>query len=154
MQELALEIQDKILFMINNISASNLDVKAKEFTDVQKEQYYPWFAQYMVMKRASIEPNFHELYLKFLEKVNSRLLNKEIVKATYENCKTRTNEVQPEVLQGTFKFLECSFVIRNVEQQFKYTEVGSTPPKIIEWKCSVQLFRRTPTKRAAVTPII
>ncbi|XP_058113900.1 uncharacterized protein LOC131256857 isoform X2 [Magnolia sinica] len=49
--EPASEIQDKILFMINNISASNMDVKAKEFTDVLKEQYYPWFAQYMVMKR-------------------------------------------------------------------------------------------------------
>ncbi|XP_058113903.1 uncharacterized protein LOC131256858 isoform X2 [Magnolia sinica] len=102
MQEPASEIQDKILFMINNISTSNMDVKAKEFTD------------YMVMKRAGIKPNFHELYLKFLEKVNSRMLNKEIVKATYENCKTRTNEVQPELLQGTFKCLECSFAIRNV----------------------------------------
>ncbi|XP_058113896.1 uncharacterized protein LOC131256855 isoform X2 [Magnolia sinica] len=129
MQEPASEIQDKILFMINNISASNMDVKAKEFTDVLKEQYYPWFAQYMVMKRASIEPNFHELYLKFLGKVNSRMLNKKIVKATYENCKTQTNEVQPELLQGIFKYLECSFVIRNVEQQFKYTEVLSTPLK-------------------------
>ncbi|XP_077235419.1 transcription regulator [Tasmannia lanceolata] len=83
----ASEIQDKILFMINNISVTNLDAKAKEFTELLKEQYYPWFAQYMVMKRASIEPNFHDLYLKFIDKVNSRELNKEIVKATYENCK-------------------------------------------------------------------
>ncbi|KAJ0962000.1 hypothetical protein J5N97_029828 [Dioscorea zingiberensis] len=81
------EVQDKILFMINNISTTNMDAKSKEFTEVLKEQYYPWFAQYMVMKRASIEPNFHDLYLKFLERVNSRSLNKEIVKATYENCK-------------------------------------------------------------------
>ncbi|MQM09385.1 hypothetical protein Taro_042254 [Colocasia esculenta] len=83
----ASEIQDKILFMINNISAANMDAKAKEFTEVLNEQYYPWFAQYMVMKRASIEPNFHDLYLKFLDKVNSKSLNKEILKATYENCK-------------------------------------------------------------------
>ncbi|XXG66487.1 hypothetical protein AAC387_Pa06g0046 [Persea americana] len=81
------ETQDKILFMINNISLSNMDTKAKEFSEVLKEHYYPWFAQYMVMKRASIEPNFHDLYLKFLDKVNSRSLNKEIEKATYENCK-------------------------------------------------------------------
>jgi CCR4-NOT transcription complex subunit 1 len=101
--------------MINNISTSNLEVKAKEFNEVFQEQYYPWFAQYMVMKRylspslylfsfnattpsqilkacakyyrASIEPNFQDLYLKFFDKVNSKLLNKEIVKATYENCK-------------------------------------------------------------------
>lgn len=37
--------------------------------------------------RASIEPNFHDLYLKFLDKVNSKALNKEIIQATYENCK-------------------------------------------------------------------
>ncbi|CAM0956224.1 unnamed protein product [Alopecurus aequalis] len=81
------EVQDKIFFMINNISTSNLEAKAKEFNEVFQEQYYPWFAQYMVMKRASIEPNFHDLYLKFFDKVNSKLLNKEMVNATYENCK-------------------------------------------------------------------
>ncbi|RZC20257.1 CCR4-NOT transcription complex subunit 1 isoform D [Glycine soja] len=81
------EVQDKILFIINNVSAANVEAKAKEFTEILKEQYYPWFAQYMVMKRASIEPNFHDLYLKFLDKVNSKALNKEIVQATYENCK-------------------------------------------------------------------
>ncbi|KAM0926261.1 hypothetical protein ACQ4PT_003393 [Festuca glaucescens] len=81
------EVQDKVLFMINNISTSNMEAKAKEFDEVLQEQYYPWFAQYMVMKRASIEPNFHDLYLKFFDKLNSRSLSKEMLKATYENCK-------------------------------------------------------------------
>ncbi|KAK9131601.1 hypothetical protein Scep_011129 [Stephania cephalantha] len=35
---------------------------------------------------------------------------------------TRTSEVRPELLQGTFKCLECGGVIKNVDQQFKYTE--------------------------------
>ncbi|CAN1809955.1 DNA replication licensing factor MCM6 [Linum perenne] len=35
---------------------------------------------------------------------------------------TRTSEVRPELLHGTFKCLECAGVIKNVEQQFKYTE--------------------------------
>ncbi|KAK4372034.1 hypothetical protein RND71_007418 [Anisodus tanguticus] len=83
----ASEVQDKISFIINNLSAANIEAKAKEFTEILKEQYYPWFAQYMVMKRASIEPNFHDLYLKFLDKANSKALYKEIVQATYENCK-------------------------------------------------------------------
>ncbi|XP_076917682.1 uncharacterized protein LOC143577845 isoform X1 [Bidens hawaiensis] len=81
------ETQDKISFIINNLSNANIESKAKEFTEILKEPYYAWFAQYMVMKRASIEPNFHDLYLKFLEKANSKALNKEIVQATYENCK-------------------------------------------------------------------
>ncbi|XVF73469.1 hypothetical protein PTKIN_Ptkin12aG0203600 [Pterospermum kingtungense] len=83
----ASEVQDKISFIINNLSVANIEAKAKEFIEVFKEQYYPWFAQYMVMKRASIEPNFHDLYLKFLDKVNSKALTKEIIQATYENCK-------------------------------------------------------------------
>ncbi|KAK2981457.1 hypothetical protein RJ640_017479, partial [Escallonia rubra] len=83
----ASEIQDKISFIINNLSSANVESKAKEFTEFFTDQYFAWFAQYMVMKRASIEPNFHDLYLKFLDKVNSKPLNKEIVQATYENCK-------------------------------------------------------------------
>nr|XP_043629317.1 DNA replication licensing factor MCM6 [Erigeron canadensis] len=35
---------------------------------------------------------------------------------------TRTSEVRPELLQGTFKCLECGDIIKNVEQQYKYTE--------------------------------
>ncbi|CAN1248811.1 CCR4-NOT transcription complex subunit 1 [Linum perenne] len=83
----ASEIQDKISFIINNISTANIEAKAREFSDILTEQFYPWFAQYMVMKRASIEPNFHDLYLKFLDRINLKALNKEIVQATYENCK-------------------------------------------------------------------
>lgn len=36
---------------------------------------------------------------------------------------TRTSEVRPELLQGTFNCLECGTVVKNVEQQYKYTEV-------------------------------
>eukprot|EP00743_Colponemidia_sp_Colp-15_P004628 GILK01004988.1.p1 GENE.GILK01004988.1~~GILK01004988.1.p1 ORF type:complete len:834 (+),score=187.07 GILK01004988.1:48-2504(+) len=35
---------------------------------------------------------------------------------------TRTSEVRPELLYGTFKCLECNTEIRDVLQQFKYTE--------------------------------
>lgn len=83
----ASDVQDKTAFLINNISTSNLEAKSKEFLEVLKEPHYAWFSQYMVMKRASIEPNFHDLYLKFLDKINSKALHKEVIKATYENCK-------------------------------------------------------------------
>ncbi|KAG7644767.1 CCR4-Not complex Not1 subunit [Arabidopsis thaliana x Arabidopsis arenosa] len=81
------DVQDKVSFIINNISTTNIESKGKEFAEILPQQYYPWFAQYMVMKRASIEPNFHDLYLKFLDKVDSKLLFKEILQNTYENCK-------------------------------------------------------------------
>jgi hypothetical protein len=81
------DIQDKVAFIINNISWTNLEAKAKECVEVLKDEYHPWFAQYIVMKRASIEPNNHDTYIKFLDKVNSKELHKEVLKTTYENCK-------------------------------------------------------------------
>lgn len=45
------DIQDKVAFIINNISWTNLEAKAKECVEVLNEEYYPWFAQYIVMKR-------------------------------------------------------------------------------------------------------
>jgi len=35
---------------------------------------------------------------------------------------TRTSEVRPELLYGTFECQECKTIVRDVEQQFKYTE--------------------------------
>nr|GEZ89182.1 CCR4-Not transcription complex subunit 1 [Tanacetum cinerariifolium] len=45
------ETQNKISFIINNFLIANIKPKAKEFIEVLKEEYYHWFAQYMVMKR-------------------------------------------------------------------------------------------------------
>ncbi|KAM7508804.1 hypothetical protein LguiA_019257 [Lonicera macranthoides] len=98
------EIQDKIMFIMNNLSATNVEAKSKELAEFLKEQYYPWFAQYLVMKRApvvprpslslrdstdsaSIEHNHHDMYLKFLDKINLKPLYREVIQATYENCK-------------------------------------------------------------------
>lgn len=50
----AQEVMDKVYFLINNISAANLEAKAREFTELLKEQYNPWFADYMVMKRLDV----------------------------------------------------------------------------------------------------
>lgn len=35
----------------------------------------------------------------------------------------RTHPVHPELVSGTFVCLDCQTVIKNVEQQFKYTQV-------------------------------
>ena len=46
-------------------------------------------AQYLVMKRASIEPNFHGLYMSFLDQFGSVQLRKRVLKETYRNIKVR-----------------------------------------------------------------
>ena len=36
---------------------------------------------------------------------------------------TRTSEVRPELLFGSFRCQDCSSVIKDVEQEFKFSEV-------------------------------
>lgn len=80
--------KDKIHFIFNNVSQQNMDVKANEMRDLLKEDYFDYLAQYLVVKRISIEQNFHPLYLSFLEKLSLPPLSQLILKYTYENIKT------------------------------------------------------------------
>lgn len=80
-------VQDKVAFIINNLSQINLAQKTDEFKDVLKEDFWPWFAQYIVMKRASIEPNFHTLYANFLDTLKLTELSRLVLRETFRNIK-------------------------------------------------------------------
>ena len=53
------------------------------------EDHINWVAQYLVMKRASIEPNFHNLYISFMDTLGSTALKKTVLRETYRNIKVR-----------------------------------------------------------------
>ena len=78
---------DKVHFLVNNLSADNMEEKAAELKSKVSADLYEWFAGYLVVKRASIEPNYHALYLELLEKVGDKNLYAAILQATYRNIK-------------------------------------------------------------------
>ncbi|XP_055951329.1 CCR4-NOT transcription complex subunit 1-like isoform X2 [Argiope bruennichi] len=80
-------VQDKVSFIVNNLSQSNLSQKTEEFREIVKEEYWPWASQYLVMKRASIEPNFHTLYSNFLDTLKLSDLTKLVIRETFRNIK-------------------------------------------------------------------
>ncbi|GIY17902.1 CCR4-NOT transcription complex subunit 1, partial [Caerostris darwini] len=80
-------IQDKAAFIVNNLSQSNLIPKTEDFRELMNEEYWPWTSQYIVMKRASIEPNFHNLYSNFLDTLKLPDLTKLVIKETFRNIK-------------------------------------------------------------------
>ena len=49
----------------------------------------PWVAQYLVMKRASIEHNFHTLYAKFIDHLNKHDFTSIVVEETFRNIRVR-----------------------------------------------------------------
>ncbi|XP_063987616.1 CCR4-NOT transcription complex subunit 1 [Diachasmimorpha longicaudata] len=80
-------LQDKTAFIFNNLSQLNLQQKCDEIKEIVTEEYWPWMAQYLVMKRASIELNFHALYSNFLDCLKAPEINKMVTRETFRNIK-------------------------------------------------------------------
>lgn len=80
-------LQEKVAFIFNNLSQLNLQSKSDELRELSIEEYRPWLARYLVMKRASIESNFHVLYSNLLDALKLPDLNRLVLRETYRNIK-------------------------------------------------------------------
>lgn len=82
-------IQDKVFFIVNNLSLMNLRQKAEEFKELfgSDESYYGWIAQYFSTKRAALEQNFQPLYASFLYELKNPKLIEAMTRETYKNIK-------------------------------------------------------------------
>lgn len=80
-------LQDKVAFIFNNLSQLNLQTKCDELRDIVADEYWAWISQYLVMKRASIELNFHQLYSNFLDTLKVPEVYRMVTKETFRNIK-------------------------------------------------------------------
>ncbi|KAL4915304.1 CCR4-Not complex component, Not1-domain-containing protein [Aspergillus aurantiobrunneus] len=85
------EVQDKILFVLNNVSEQNIDEKLRDLTDVLQDPHHQWFASYLVEERARLQPNFQELYLDLLNRIDDRMLWAEVLRETYASTSKLLN---------------------------------------------------------------
>ncbi|KAI9595324.1 CCR4-Not complex component, Not1-domain-containing protein [Syncephalis fuscata] len=85
------QLQDCILFNINNLADNNLMEKLNELRQAIEEPAFAWFSQYLVVKRASLEPNQHELYLKMLDMLEKPDLIKNVLRQTLFNIRILLN---------------------------------------------------------------
>ena len=77
------EVSDKVLFIINNLAPSNFDDKLAEMKERFQDIYSRWLARYLVDERVSTEPNNHQLYLRFLDGIDSKVLAKFVLHETF-----------------------------------------------------------------------
>ncbi|EKV05850.1 Ccr4-Not transcription complex subunit (NOT1), putative [Penicillium digitatum] len=77
------DIQDKILFVLNNVSEQNIDEKLEDLREVLRDQHHQWFAAYLVEERAKLQPNFQQLYLDLLGRIGDKTLWAEVLRETY-----------------------------------------------------------------------
>lgn len=104
-------LQDKTAFIFNNLSQLNLQQKCDEIREIVTEEYWPWMAQYLVMKRASIELNFHALYSNFLDCIKLPEVNKMVTRETFRNIKVN------RVMYSSMYFSSNIFIIMIVDKK-------------------------------------
>lgn len=61
-------VRCRIHFLINNLSIDTVDAKVKDIKDRIWPEYQSWFANYMVVRRAAQEANYHTLYISLIDK--------------------------------------------------------------------------------------
>eukprot|EP00039_Didymoeca_costata_P023184 m.6279 g.6279 ORF g.6279 m.6279 type:complete len:2271 (+) comp3509_c0_seq1:242-7054(+) len=79
--------QDVINRIFNNISESNLAEKAAELRKVIQQAHLRWLAYYLVVKRCSIEPNYHQLYLQFMDFIGIAEYKAYVLQQTYSSVR-------------------------------------------------------------------
>ncbi|CAH6723741.1 general negative regulator of transcription subunit 1 [[Candida] jaroonii] len=72
-------VSDKLLFFVNNLTEDNLNGKLGEIKDLLSENFFLWFADYLVGDRAKIEPNYHKLYCDLVNKLDNAILHEYIL---------------------------------------------------------------------------
>lgn len=145
-------ILDKVQFLINNVSMSNVEQKAQDVKDMLDPQYFGWLGSYLVVKRISTQPNFHALYLAFLDQLGDygRGLVDAILSSVYYNVgvclrsdKITTSTTERSLLKNLGSWLGQTTLARN------------RPILQIMLNCKELLFQGYETGRLiAVTPFV
>ena len=113
--------QDKISFVLNNMSPTNVPAKSEELRQIIEEaECVPWFAHYLVVKRVSLEPNFHGIYATMVECLAMKPLNNAILQATLSNArvlissgKIRSSSSERSLLKNLGAWLGLITLARN-----------------------------------------
>lgn len=88
-------IEDRMHFVINNLTQRNMDEKVNQAKQVVTPEHYRWIANYLVVKRVSTQANFHAVYMTFLERLNEKELFDQVRFRTLVNVKRllRSNKI-------------------------------------------------------------
>eukprot|EP00966_Prymnesium_polylepis_P150147 3468224-Prymnesium_polylepis.1 len=104
------------------MTMQNLTVKSAELLEIIKDNsgYIVWFAQYLVVKRVSLEPNFHTLYGGMLDELQMKPLHRAILNSTLQNArvllssaKIRSSSSQRSLLKNLGSWLGQITLARN-----------------------------------------
>jgi len=120
METPGMEIQDRLHFLINNLTAANLKSKVEEMRDFIAANHFSFLAHLIVTKRAAVELNNHTLYLNLLDEMDNKALGKMIlhqshhsVRALLQSKLIRTSSAERTLLKNLGSWLGRLTLARN-----------------------------------------
>lgn len=120
------ELSDKILFTLNNLTAVNLESKLPALREMVRAEVLHWFAKYLVLERASIEPNNHDLYMQVLDGLEQPRVYRYVLYETFvklksllESEKTMQSTSERTVLKNLASWLGCATLAKNKPIRFR-----------------------------------
>ena len=85
------ETEERVVFFFNNISKQNLNSRLNQLQDALGESFNGWFANFLVERRAKVEPNNQSLYLEILQLLSNKVLWNEVLRETYVSVQKLLN---------------------------------------------------------------
>eukprot|EP01012_Entosiphon_sulcatum_P039609 TRINITY_DN5237_c0_g1_i1.p1 TRINITY_DN5237_c0_g1~~TRINITY_DN5237_c0_g1_i1.p1 ORF type:complete len:2313 (-),score=417.20 TRINITY_DN5237_c0_g1_i1:44-6982(-) len=114
------EVAGKIGFLMNNLMEANLDTTVQEMNKFLKQDHLLYLSQYLVVKRVSLEPNNHKLYLGIIERSSHKELETLVLNITYSSIKAllasekiRTSTSERSLLKNIGSWLGLLTIARN-----------------------------------------
>lgn len=77
------QVQEVVLFTLNNVSERNLSGKTNDLKSKLQEEHNQWFAHYLVESRIKPQPNYHQLYMDLLNQFDDKVLWTQVLRETY-----------------------------------------------------------------------
>ena len=77
------DAQDKVQFVLNNITESTLLSMSTELRESVERQHQKWFASHLVEERAKMQPNYHHVYLELVKLFDDSSLWGQVLRETF-----------------------------------------------------------------------
>lgn len=77
------DAQDKIQFVLNNITEGTLQSMCAELRSMMEGRHQQWFVSHLVEQRAKMQPNYHHVYLQLVTMLQDKTLWNQVLRETY-----------------------------------------------------------------------
>ena len=143
---------DRVQHLMNNVTIVNAEQTANDIKNILDAKNFGWLGQYLVVKRISTQPNYHHVYLAFLEHLGG--YGKELIDAILSSVYLNLGSLlrSPEITTSSSQ----RSLLKNLGSWLGQITLARNKPILqITLDCKELLYQGYETGRLfAVTPFV